>query len=155
MWHQKRNQQLMMVVVWMIKEYKQKKILIPIDGSECSLYAAVLMKIHYSYHTWRKKVKRKFYKFIIFLDRAVQHYRSRKIKVFVRNSNIKFIYLPKGSPEFNAVEECWKQGKDDLLVSGYYPKFRSLKERITQYYRTKHFKLDIVKYLLRDSADLC
>ena len=31
----------------------------------------------------------------------------------------------------------------------------ALKEHITQYYRTKHFKLDIVKYLLRGSADLC
>jgi transposase len=32
-------------------------------------------------------------------------------------------YLPKGSPEFNAVEECWRQGKDDLLVSKYYLNF--------------------------------
>jgi transposase len=107
--------------------------------------------------SYLKKVKRKFHKFIIFLDRAVQHCRSRKIKRYLsdNSNNIKFEYFPKGSPEFNAVEECWKQGKDDLLVSEYYPKFRSLKERITQYYRTKHFKLDIVKYLLRGSADLC
>jgi hypothetical protein len=33
------------------------------------------------------------------------------------------VYLPKGSPEFNAVEECRRQGKYDLLVSKYYPKF--------------------------------
>ena len=39
-------------------------------------------------------------------------------------------YLPKGSSEYNAVEECWRQGKDDLLVSRYYPKFFNLKRAI-------------------------
>jgi transposase len=33
---------------------------------------------------------------------------------------IKVEYLPTGSPDYNAVEECWRQGKDDLLVSRYY-----------------------------------
>jgi hypothetical protein len=28
-----------------------------------------------------------------------------------------------GSSDYNAVEEFWRQGKDDLLVSKYYPKF--------------------------------
>jgi transposase len=82
---------------------------------------------------------------------------KRKIKRHLsdNSNNIKFEYFPKGSPEFSVVEECRKQGKDDLLVSEYYPKFRRLKERIPQYYRTKDFKLDTIKYLLRDSADLC
>jgi transposase len=61
-------------------------------------------------------------------------------------------YLPKGSPEFNAVEECWRQGKDDLLVSKYYPKFPNLEGAIANYYRTKRFKLDIIKYLLRNDS---
>ena len=34
---------------------------------------------------------------------------------------IRVEYLPKGSPGNNAIEECWRQGKDDLLVSKYYP----------------------------------
>jgi hypothetical protein len=44
-----------------------------------------------------KKVKRKFHKFIIFLDRAVQHYRSRKIKRHLsdNSNNIKFESFPK------------------------------------------------------------
>ncbi|MFZ0513528.1 MAG: hypothetical protein WAM14_18120, partial [Candidatus Nitrosopolaris sp.] len=60
-----------------------------------------------------------------------------------------------GSSEFSAVEECWRQGKDTLLVSKYYPRFTNLKAAITNYYRTKHFNLNIVKYLMRESADLC
>jgi transposase len=65
---------------------------------------------------------------------------------------IKVEYLPTGSPDYNAVEECWRQGKDDLLVSRYYPKFPNLKSAIANYYRTKRFKLDITKYLLRNGS---
>lgn len=43
-------------------------------------------------------------------------------------------YLPKGSPEYDAVEEYWRQGKDDLLVSKNYPKFPNLKGAIANYY---------------------
>jgi transposase len=68
---------------------------------------------------------------------------------------MKVEYLPKGSPEFSAVEECWRQGKDDLLVSKYYPRFTNLKAAITGYYRTKRFNLNISKYLMKESANLC
>jgi hypothetical protein len=64
-------------------------------------------------------------------------------------------YLQKRLPEFSAVEECWKQGKDDLLVSKYYPRFTNLKAAITGYYRTKRFNLNIAKYLMRESTNLC
>jgi len=46
---------------------------------------------------------------------------------------IRILYFPKGSPEFNAVEECWRQGKYDLLVSKYYSKFNDLKLSISKY----------------------
>ena len=41
-------------------------------------------------------------------------------------------------------------GKDNLLVSKYYSRFTNLKAAITNYYRTKRFKLDITRYLLRN-----
>ncbi|MGI9010380.1 MAG: hypothetical protein ACR2F1_04220, partial [Nitrososphaeraceae archaeon] len=59
---------------------------------------------------------------------------------------------PVGSPEFNAVEECWRQGKYSIL-SSYYPMFDDLKYNICCYYRTRRFNLDIVKYLLRRSMN--
>ncbi|MGC1930295.1 MAG: hypothetical protein WA667_15075, partial [Candidatus Nitrosopolaris sp.] len=52
--------------------------------------------------------------------------------------------------------KCWRQGKDDLLVSRYYPKFQNLKKAITEYYRTKRFRLDITNYLLQNNlTELC
>ena len=100
-----------------------------------------------------KKLQKKIGKVIIlFIDRATQHYyRSRKVRSYLEQNKdvIRVTYFPKGSPEFNAVEECWRQGKYDLLVSKYYPRFTDLMKAIAAYYRTKRFNLDIVKYLLR------
>jgi hypothetical protein len=38
-----------------------------------------------------------------------------------------------------------------ILVSKYYPGFTDLKSSIVQYYRTRQFNLDIIKYLLREA----
>jgi transposase len=90
-------------------------------------------------------------KLILFIDRARQHYRSKIVREYIeeRKDVLKVIYFPKGSSEFNAVEECWRQGKYDLLVSKYYPRFTYLKKAIAEYYRTKRFNLYIIKYLSR------
>ena len=110
-----------------------------------------LIVIH-SFLDYLKKLQNKFHKVILFLDRAPQHYRSIIVRKHSEENKdiLRVEWFPKGSPEFNAVEECWKQGKDDLLVSRYYPKFHNLKKSITKYYRTKRFSLDITKYLLRN-----
>ena len=114
----------------------------------------------YSFISYLRELKRRFHKLILFLDRAPpQHCRSKRVRAYLERNNDDVMtveyYLPKGSPELSAVEECWKQGKDDLLVSKYYPSFTNLKAAITDYYRTKRFNLNIAKYLMRESANLC
>ena len=51
---------------------------------------------------------------MLFIDKAPQHYRSIKVRKHLEENkmNMKVEYLPKGSPEFNTVEECWRQGKE-------------------------------------------
>ena len=106
----------------------------------------------YVFLKYLKQLEKKFGRLILFIDRAPEHYRSIKVKKHLEEHHdaIRIEYFPKGSPEFNAIEECWKQGKHDLLVSKYYPRFSYLKKAIAEYYRTKRFNLDIVKYLLRN-----
>ena len=97
-----------------------------------------------------KQVQKRFVdKIVIFVDRAKPHC-SKITKRFLDSNNdtIRLEYFPVGSPEFNAVEECWRLGKYNIL-STYYPMFGFLKDTISQYYRTTRFKLDIVKYLMR------
>lgn len=104
-----------------------------------------------SFLSYLDQVKRKFNKFVIFLDRATQH-RSKMVKeYFKRNSKtIKVEYLPVGSSFFNAVEECWRQGKDNILPN-YYSSFSQVKQAISGYYRKRRFNLDIKKYLFRST----
>jgi len=106
----------------------------------------------YTFLDYLKQVQKKFRKIILFIDRARQHHRSTMVKEYMKQNNdiLKVIYFPKGSPEFNAIEECWRQGKYDLLVSKYYPRFEDFRHVIANYYRTRRFKLDITKYLSRD-----
>nr|MBA3751055.1 IS630 family transposase [Nitrosopumilus sp.] len=83
-----------------------------------------------------KQIKKRLGKVILFIDRAASQHRSKKIIEYLEDNidYIRIIYLPKGSPQFNAVEECWRQGKYDLLVSKYYSRFTDLKSSISRYY---------------------
>ena len=96
-----------------------------------------------------KQIQKRFGKCILFVDRATPHC-SKITRTFLAENRdtIRLEYFPVGSPEFNAVEECWRQGKYNIL-SAYYPLFDDLKYNICCYYRTTRFNLDIVKYLMR------
>jgi transposase len=96
-----------------------------------------------------KQVQKRFGKIVIFVDRATPHC-SKITKAYLdaNKDTIRLEYFPIGSPEFNASEECWRQGKYRIL-STYYPTFDFLKDTISYYYRTTRFNLDIVKYLMR------
>ena len=94
-----------------------------------------------------KHVQKRFGKYIIFVDRATPHC-SKITREFLdaNKGTIRLEYFPVGSPEFDAVEECWRQGKYHIL-STYYFTFDFLKDTISYYYMTTRFNLDIVKYL--------
>ena len=83
------------------------------------------------------------------------HYQSKKVrKYFEENKDTLMpVYLPTASPEFMVMEEVWNIAKRDLLVLSYYQSFTDLKKKITSYFRTKRFKLDITNYLLADIHD--
>jgi hypothetical protein len=99
-----------------------------------------------------KHIQKRFGKCIIFVDRARPHCSkfTRKFLAAENKDSIRIEYFPVGSPEFNAVEECWRQGKYCIL-SNYYFNFKNLKHTISRYYRTKRFQLNITKYLLRST----
>ena len=97
-----------------------------------------------------KQIHRKFPKCYLFLDKAKQHYKSKKILEYFANNKDSLIpvYLPTASPEFMVLEEIWHIAKNDLLVLQYYPSFTDFLIKISTYFRTKRFNLDMRKYLL-------
>ncbi|MEM3127624.1 MAG: transposase, partial [Nitrososphaerales archaeon] len=101
-----------------------------------------------------KQLHRKFPSMILFMDKARQHYRSKIVKEYLEKNEdtIRVVWFPNASPEFSAVEECWRQGEKDLLHCIFYDRFTDLKGSIAEYYRTKRFRLSIVRYLLREAV---
>ena len=98
-----------------------------------------------------KHVQKRFGKCILFVDRATPNCSKTTRKFLAANKDtVRLEYFPIGSPEFNAVEECWRQGKYHILSIDY-PLFDVLKNTISCYYRTTRFNLDIVKNLIRST----
>jgi transposase len=104
-----------------------------------------------SFIAYLEEIRKKFNKFIMFVDMATQH-RSKIVEDYLQRNieAIKIEYFPVGSPEFNPVEECWRQGKYNIL-SKYYSNFLHIRQVISHYYRTRRFNLDIKKYLFRST----
>ena len=65
-----------------------------------------------------KQIHRKFPKCYLFLDKAKQHYRSKKVLQYFdkHKKDLIPIYQPTASPEFMVLEEIWHIAKSDLLV---------------------------------------
>ena len=98
-----------------------------------------------------KIIHSKFPKCYLFMDKASPHYRSRKVRDYFdrHKDNLIPVYLPTASPEFMVMEVVWNMAKRDLLVLKYYPSFADFKNRMSQYFRTKRFSLNMRNYLLR------
>ncbi len=72
-----------------------------------------------------KQIKRKLGKAILSIERASQH-RSRKVQEYLEENkdSLRINYLPNGSPQFNVVEECWRQRKYDLGIKTLFSIYR-------------------------------
>ncbi len=108
---------------------------------------------HQEFIRFLNTLKRKFKKILLFIDRAPWHgfgqRGAEEVKhYFAKNKKcIMVVHFPKVSPEFNPVEECWRQTKDSVLGSTFYPTFEEMKAALAQHLRTKRFKLNMAKYL--------
>jgi len=99
-----------------------------------------------------KIIHSRFPKCYLFMDKASPHYKSKKVLKYLdeNRDTITPIYLPTASPEFMILEETWNIAKRDLLlVLKYYSSFADFKEKISRYFRTKRFGLNMRNYLLR------
>ena len=103
-----------------------------------------------SFYHYLKQIHYKFPKCYLFLDKAPQHYKSHKIRTyFEKHKDVLIpIWLPTASPEFMVLEESWNISKKDLLVLTYYSSFKEFTRLIGEYFRTKHFNLNMRNYLL-------
>jgi transposase len=100
-----------------------------------------------------KKLHRKFGKVYLFIDKAKQHYDTNIVTEYLRanRKTLRVRWIPTASPEFNMMEECWREGEKDLCRLPVFPTtLEDLKSILAKYYRTRRFcsHLDMEKFLL-------
>ena len=152
--------------VWIVQD---KRPIVRVTGSHqrSCVFGAISMEGKKKKHLFRqydefngdtfleflKKIHAKFQKCYLFMDKATPHYTCKKvIKYFEDNKDTLIpVYLPTAaSPEFMVMEKVWSIAKRDLLVLKYYSSFADLKNKISAYFRTKKFNLNMRNYLLRE-----
>ena len=151
--------------VWI---YKDSRAVVRITSSHqhSCLFGAISLdrrqlfrQYHYfnedTFYDFLKQIHHKFPKCYLFLDKAPQHYRSSKIRKYFEKhkDTLKPVFLPTASPKFMVLEECWNISKDDLLAVTYYNSFTEFRTKIGQYFRTKHFNLNMRNYLARNLSE--
>ena len=144
---------------------KQKRPVVRVTGSHkhSCLFGAINMEgkqlfRHYdkfngdTFLDFLKMIHHKFPRCYIFMDKASPHYRSRKVREYFdkHKDTLIPVYLPTASPEFMVMEEVWNMAKRDLLVLKYYPSFSAFIYKVSCYFRTKRFNLNMRNYLLRE-----
>lgn len=100
-----------------------------------------------SFLDYLKQLHHKHPKMILYIDKAPWHREERVLEFLKSNKDtIRVIWFPSGFPEANPMEECWNQGKD-TVGSRFHDTYNTYKKEVSEYYRTKRFKLNIRKYL--------
>ena len=106
-----------------------------------------------SFLDFLKKMHKKFGRQYLFLDKANQHRRTKIVTDYL-NQNRKTLrvrWIPTASPEFDMMEECWRQGEKDISTLPVFPtSLGELKRFLAKYYRTRKFNLDMRRFLLTD-----
>jgi transposase len=104
-----------------------------------------------SFLDFLKKLHRRFGRLYLFLDKARQHHHTKVVTDYLRQNRktLRARWIPTASPEFNAMEECWRQGEKDLSSLPVFPTaLKDLKRFLAGYYRTRRFDLDMRSFLL-------
>ena len=92
-----------------------------------------------------------FGKMCIIMDKATQH-TAKTVREYVeKERGLCIIYLPTGTPDLSAIEEYWRQAKRDILISEYYGTFMAMRQKLSEYLRTRKSDLNVLNYIERRS----
>lgn len=93
-------------------------------------------------------IRKKFGRIILIIDRAPWH-RAKKVQKYLQDhkAELKIIWFPRGCPEMNSVEECWRQAKKEVNGGRIHESFEAMKNELRNFLKYTEFKQDMVKYL--------
>ena len=99
-----------------------------------------------TFYEFLKQIHYKFPKCCLFLDKASQHYKSHKVRQYFEQHRNDLV------PVFGYLQHhlslWYSKNLKDLLVLTYYHSFTNFRKKIGEYFRTKHFNLNMRNYLV-------
>jgi len=99
-----------------------------------------------------RRIHRKFGNVGVIIDGVAPH-RSKMFKAFVRDNNwLKILYLLRGLPYRNAVEECWHQAKQDHIIAGHHSSIKHKNDAMSSYFKHKRLDLAVLESISRKPA---
>ena len=97
-----------------------------------------------------KAAHRKYGRLAMVLDNAKPH-TAGPVKEWVGGTggDVRLIFLPPYTPEFNASEECWRQVRRNVQAGRHHTSIEELKREVAEFVRLRKFGLNIFRYMLR------
>ena len=94
------------------------------------------------------KIRKRFGKIILIIDRASWH-KAKKVQKYFRKHRreLKIVWFPRGCPEMNPVEECWRQAKREVNGGRVHESFEVMKRELKYFLRYTNFRQDLGRYL--------
>ncbi len=103
-----------------------------------------------------KRIGAEYGKVAIIMDRMSAH-QAKVVKEFLREyrlanpgRDIQVIFLPRGSPYLNVVEECWNILKKAVAQYYYYPRFDDFRWAVSDHLRTVRYRMKMANFLYRN-----
>lgn len=94
------------------------------------------------------KIKKRFGTIILIIDRAPWHKAKNVQRYFTEHRReLKVVWFPRGCPDMNPVEECWRQAKKEVNGGRVHESFEVMKKELRNFLRYKKFKQDMGRYL--------
>jgi len=95
------------------------------------------------------KFRKRFTNIILIIDRAPWH-RAKRIKKYLDKyrREIKIIWFPKGCPEMNPVEECWRQTRNNVTANKAFSSCDELRKELRRHWSRQKFQHKSINYLL-------
>ena len=96
--------------------------------------------------TFAEYIKKAFGRALMIVDRAPQHRTGIVSRTLRKITGIRLAFIPTALLELRAIGECWEQSKNDL-PSVFCVAMGRLRRTIAEYFASKTFELDILRYL--------
>ncbi len=89
-----------------------------------------------------EEMRVKWGKIAVILDNAPQH-TAKIVQKYLdeHKKDVVLSFLPTSSPELNAVEECWRRAKYEILVARYYQDLEDMWDVVSEYFRSNCSRL--------------